>query len=380
MTRKYSSISVQTTLATGISDTATTMTVASGTASAFLNNASLGAGNVDQFTVAIDPDTINEEIVFVTGLTGDTFTIVRERAGTSKIAHASGATVKHVLTSDDLDFYTAGVATANAAVPKSTVTTKGDIIAGTASATVSRLGVGTNNQVLTADSSTATGLKWSDASSGDVTLNGAQVLTNKDLTSGTNTFPTSLATTSTSQTLSNKTIDYNSNTITNLPAGNSITLLSTTSISSGVSTVNISSISQSYKNLMVLVELTMATSGGAMVYFKASPTTTTGHSVATFGRYDNVTATVASENIILSPNDSSYLGSSGSGRWILNFNLYKDSYSSVNYSGMITPSSGNKWAVMGGAQSLDTPTNGIQLAATGGATFSAGTIKIYGVN
>ena len=39
----------------------------------------------------------------------------------------------------------------------------------------------------------------------------------KDLTSGTNTFPTSLVTTSGSQTLTNKTIDYSSNTITNLP-------------------------------------------------------------------------------------------------------------------------------------------------------------------
>jgi hypothetical protein len=49
---------------------------------------------------------------------------------------------------------------AAAAIPKSTVTTKGDLIAGTASATVSRLGVGTNGQALVADSTTATGLKW----------------------------------------------------------------------------------------------------------------------------------------------------------------------------------------------------------------------------
>ncbi len=40
------------------------------------------------------------------------------------------------------------------------VDAKGDLIAATAADTVSRLAVGANNTVLTADSSTATGLKW----------------------------------------------------------------------------------------------------------------------------------------------------------------------------------------------------------------------------
>ena len=48
-------------------------------------------------------------------------------------------------------------------VPKTTVDAKGDIIAGTADNTVARLAVGANNSVLTADSSTATGLKWAAA-------------------------------------------------------------------------------------------------------------------------------------------------------------------------------------------------------------------------
>ena len=51
---------------------------------------------------------------------------------------------------------------------------------------------------------------------GDVTLNGVQTLTNKDLTSGTNTFPTSLATLTGTQTLTNKTIAYGSNTLTDV--------------------------------------------------------------------------------------------------------------------------------------------------------------------
>ena len=40
------------------------------------------------------------------------------------------------------------------------VTTKGDIVAATAADTLTRLGVGANNTVLTADSAEATGLKW----------------------------------------------------------------------------------------------------------------------------------------------------------------------------------------------------------------------------
>ena len=48
-------------------------------------------------------------------------------------------------------------------VAKTIVDAKGDIIAATAADTVSRLAVGANNTVLTADSSTATGLKWATA-------------------------------------------------------------------------------------------------------------------------------------------------------------------------------------------------------------------------
>ena len=151
MTRQYSSISVETTLASSISSTATSMTVATGTGSTLLGGVTLAAGNVDQFTVAIDPDTINEEIVFITAVSSDTFTIVRARAGTSGISHTGGATVRHVLTSDDLNYFNNGVDNA-------------------------------------------------------VTLTGTQTLTNKNLASGTNTFPSSLVTLTGTQTLSGKTL------------------------------------------------------------------------------------------------------------------------------------------------------------------------------
>lgn len=46
---------------------------------------------------------------------------------------------------------------------------KGDILAGSAADTVSRLAVGANDTVLTADSSTSTGLKWAATSAGGMT-------------------------------------------------------------------------------------------------------------------------------------------------------------------------------------------------------------------
>jgi hypothetical protein len=55
---------------------------------------------------------------------------------------------------------------ADAAIAKSIVDAKGDIVAATAADTVSRLAVGANDTVLTADSTTATGLKWATPASG----------------------------------------------------------------------------------------------------------------------------------------------------------------------------------------------------------------------
>lgn len=55
-------------------------------------------------------------------------------------------------------------------VSKTIVDAKGDLIAGTAADTVSRLAVGANNTVLTADSSTATGLKWAAPAGGGKVL------------------------------------------------------------------------------------------------------------------------------------------------------------------------------------------------------------------
>jgi len=183
MTRKYSTTSVATALDSTINSSATTITVTAGTGAALMGGVSLAAGNVDQFLVALDVDTQNEEIVAVTGISSDTLTVVRAQAGSSNISHTAGATVKHVFTGDDATFFTAGVATADAAIPKSLVTAKGDVITATANATPARIGSGTNGQVLTVDTTTATGLKWSTLSTTDLTFN-AQTGTTYSLVAG----------------------------------------------------------------------------------------------------------------------------------------------------------------------------------------------------
>ena len=183
MTRKFSSTSVATTLSAGINSSVTSMVVATGTGSALMGGVTLAGGNVDSFGLALDVDTQNEEVVWVTNVSGDTLTIVRAKAGTSGIAHTAGATVKHVFTGDDATFFTTGTATADAAIPKALVTAKGDIVGATASGVPDNLAVGSNGQILTADSTTAMGITWSTPSTLSLTIN-AQTGTTYTIVSG----------------------------------------------------------------------------------------------------------------------------------------------------------------------------------------------------
>jgi hypothetical protein len=199
MTSKYSSTSIETTLQNAIATSgATTMVVATGTGSALMGGVSLAAGNVDVFTVAIDVDTINEEIVFITNVASDTMTIVRGRAGTSATTHTAGASVKHVLSSYDLTNFQATVPpVANlpfAGSTSGTTTVQATAIAGTTTLT------------LPAATDTLVGKATTD------------VLTNKTLTTpvistisntGTLTLPTATDTLvgrTTTDTLTNKTL------------------------------------------------------------------------------------------------------------------------------------------------------------------------------
>jgi hypothetical protein len=98
-TRKYSSRAQQTTLASGITSGDLSMTVVSG--SNLMGGKTPAVG--ETYTVVIDPDTANEEIVDVSNYaTGNTITIARARDGSIAVAHSAGAVVRHMIIGRDL--------------------------------------------------------------------------------------------------------------------------------------------------------------------------------------------------------------------------------------------------------------------------------------
>jgi hypothetical protein len=89
----------------------------------------------------------------------------------------------------DMDFVWVAQDDSNA-IQNTIVDAKGDLIAATAADTPARLAVGTNGQVLTADSTAATGLKWAAASAGALILVNASTVSATQTTNIDNVFTT----------------------------------------------------------------------------------------------------------------------------------------------------------------------------------------------
>ena len=143
--RQFAGAAVATTLTASINATDTTCSLAA-------NTGWPSAAGVS-FYVVIDPGTSVEEKCLAT-ISGTTLTLTRGQDDTTGANHPSGAVIYPVFTANDAD-------EANEVAAK--LTTKGDLLVTSGSA-LNRLAVGTNDQVLVADSAATNGVKWGTVS------------------------------------------------------------------------------------------------------------------------------------------------------------------------------------------------------------------------
>lgn len=144
--RYYSSTAQRTTLASSVSDVATTMVV----------NAAVGFPASTPYTMIIDQDTVNEEVVTVTGRSGTTLTVLRGVDGTTAVAHSTGASVNHGVSARDFD-------EPNAFINGTGVVTTGLLADESVTAVKVNSESATNGQTLVADGSG--GATWGAAAS-----------------------------------------------------------------------------------------------------------------------------------------------------------------------------------------------------------------------
>lgn len=244
----------------------------------------------------------------------------------TSLADLKGGTSGQVLSKNsntDMDFVWVTSDDANA-IQNTIVDAKGDLIAASASDTPARLAVGSNGETLVADSSTATGLKWA------------------------------------------------------APGG--MTLLSTTTLS-GASTL-ISSISQSYKNLYVIgYGFTNATATGAMT-IKINNTTAdylNGYAGATGSA---ATFYPGASNIVTNSTQKNPYYNTGNQMFVLTIYNYASSaeaHHPYQFLGTFDYSGGLSVYNLTGSYFQFAGVSSLSLSNAGG-NWTAGTVKIYGVN
>jgi hypothetical protein len=164
--RYYSASAQDTTVTSGITSSSTTVTV----------GATTGYPSNFPFVLALDYNTAAEELVTVTGVSGLTLTITRGYNGTSATAHASGAVVRHVITAQDLT---------DAQTHYDLALSSG--AHGVTGALATFIG--------TPSSANLKSLITDETGTGSLVFANGPTLTNADLTSATNSFPSSLGNT-----------------------------------------------------------------------------------------------------------------------------------------------------------------------------------------
>jgi len=99
MARQYSSISQETTLTADLTASTSSLTVNVQSAPNLMGGVTLSSG--DTFTLVVDPDTANEEIVSATSVAGNAITITRAQDSTTIKAHSTGAKIRHMAIGQD---------------------------------------------------------------------------------------------------------------------------------------------------------------------------------------------------------------------------------------------------------------------------------------
>jgi len=399
--RQYKGAAVATTTTNSLNTSDTSVTIASNTG--WPSSAGV------PFYVVIDPGTSAEEKCSAT-ISGTTLTLTRAQDDTTASAHSSGATIYPVFTANDADeanelvsklttkgdlLVTDGSALNRLAVgtndyalvadstatngvkwavptditkvPLSTVTTKGDLLAASASSTITRLAAGTNEYRLVADSTQTAGLKYvADTTNYAVSAKG-------DILVGT-----------AADTVTNVAVGTNDYVLTADSAQSSgvkwaavpspgLTLISTTTIGSAVSSVTVSSVfSSTYDNYKIII------SGGAASTDVVIGTTLGAASTGYYCAYTGATYAAAASSNFADNNASSWsrcVSSNASGAMgvfdLIGPNLAKRTY--------IIGSQMDPAIARFSAGYLNDTTQYTSITFTvSGGTQTGGTIRVYG--
>jgi len=246
------------------------------------------------------------------------------------------------------------------------LTTKGDLF--TFSTVDARLAVGTNKYVLGADSTQSTGLAWQTSPQSIMTTTGDTLYA-----SAANT-PARLGIGSTNQVL---TVAGGVPTWATPASGGSMTLLSTTSLT-GAATITISSISQSYTNLYILITGLTVTTGTYTLKLRPGASNANNYSNLSGGTI------AASGPDYISPGNAGHSASSAVNDYALTIYNYTDTTARKPFHMVGIAKMASQVEPFGvsalGATNVTAALSSFELSNDSGGNFTAGTVKIYGVN